>query len=228
MLRICSLIVSLVCSVVLWPGFVPSATAMDIAGTVRVIDGDSLEIAGTRVRLFAVDAPELDQTCDAPGGGIWACGDWAAGQVRAAFGGQRAECTVVDIDQYGRAVARCTAGSADMGARIVAEGWAMAYRRYGLDYDLAEKGAAAAGRGIWSGGAEAPEAYRARMRPTSAAPAAAPGDCVIKGNISGSGRIYHLPGQEDYDRTGINESRGERWFCSEAEAEAAGWRRARR
>jgi hypothetical protein len=63
----------------------------------------------------------------------------------------------------------------------------------------------------------------------SAAPAApAPGGCAIKGNISGSGRIYHLPGQENYDATGINEARGERWFCSEAEAQAAGWRRARR
>jgi endonuclease YncB( thermonuclease family) len=232
MSRICSLIVSLALGVALWPGIVPSATAQDIAGTVRVIDGDSLEVAGTRVRLFAVDAPELDQTCDAPGrgsagGGVWACGEWAAGQVRAAFGGQRAECAVVDIDQYGRAVARCTAGGADMGARIVAEGWAMAYRRYGLDYDLAEKGAAAAGRGIWSGGVEVPEAYRARVR-RSAASAAAPGDCAIKGNISGSGRIYHMPGQENYDATGINESRGERWFCSEAEAQAAGWRRARR
>jgi len=59
--------------------------------------------------------------------------------------------------------------------------------------------------------------------------AAAPGhlpsaDCVIKGNISSSGRIYHLPGSAAYDKTNIDESRGERWFCTEAEARAAGWR----
>ena len=60
-----------------------------------------------------------------------------------------------------------------------------------------------------------------------AAPAPA-GGCAIKGNISQNGRIYHMPGQADYARTRIAESRGERWFCSEAEARAAGWRRARR
>jgi endonuclease YncB( thermonuclease family) len=53
------------------------------------------------------------------------------------------------------------------------------------------------------------------------------GKCLIKGNISSKGRIYHLPGSEFYDRTWIDESKGERWFCSEAEALAAGWRPAR-
>lgn len=226
MLRICSLIVSLSLGAV--SGTMSGAAAQDLRGEVRVSDGDSLTVAGTRVRLFAVDAPELGQTCDAPGGGVWACGDWAAAEVRAAFSGRRAACTVLDIDQYGRAVARCAVDGTDMGARIVAEGWAMAYRRYGLDYDLEEKAAAAAGRGIWSGGAEAPEAYRARLRQSAAAPAPAPGSCAIKGNISGNGRIYHVPGQENYAATGIDETRGERWFCSEAEAQAAGWRRARR
>ena len=41
-------------------------------------------------------------------------------------------------------------------------------------------------------------------------------------------RIYHVPGQENYGRTRISTSKGERWFCSEADARAAGWRRARR
>ena len=57
--------------------------------------------------------------------------------------------------------------------------------------------------------------------PADASPA---GNCHIKGNISESGRIYHVPGSEWYDRTQINTSRGERWFCSEVEAKAAGWR----
>jgi hypothetical protein len=51
---------------------------------------------------------------------------------------------------------------------------------------------------------------------------------VIKGNISASGRIYHMPGDDSYAKTGINLAKGERWFCTEAEAQAAGWRRARR
>jgi hypothetical protein len=57
---------------------------------------------------------------------------------------------------------------------------------------------------------------------------ASSGSCDIKGNISESGeRIYHLPNNRYYDVTGIDESRGERWFCSEAEARAAGWRPAK-
>jgi hypothetical protein len=54
--------------------------------------------------------------------------------------------------------------------------------------------------------------------------------CGIKGNISiDSGeRIYHLPGQLYYEDTRIRPEYGDRWFCSEADARAAGWRRARR
>ena len=56
----------------------------------------------------------------------------------------------------------------------------------------------------------------------------ASGDCRIKGNISSSNRIYHVPGGQWYARTRIDTSKGERWFCSEAQARAAGWRRAKR
>jgi endonuclease YncB( thermonuclease family) len=52
--------------------------------------------------------------------------------------------------------------------------------------------------------------------------------CDIKGNINDKGvRIYHVPGGEHYADTRIDAARGERWFCSEAEARAAGWRAAR-
>jgi len=58
--------------------------------------------------------------------------------------------------------------------------------------------------------------------------ASSPRGCKIKGNIGGGGKIYHVPGSEAYAKTRIDESRGERWFCSEAEARAAGWRAPRR
>lgn len=61
--------------------------------------------------------------------------------------------------------------------------------------------------------------------PTSApTPTAVPANCRIKGNISGGERIYHTPGSPYYDQTDIDVSIGERWFCSEREARAAGWR----
>ncbi|WP_310183580.1 hypothetical protein [Mesorhizobium sp. BE184] len=54
-------------------------------------------------------------------------------------------------------------------------------------------------------------------------------NCNIKGNVSieSGERIYHVPGQEYYSRTIIRPEFGERWFCSEAEARSAGWRRSR-
>ena len=55
-----------------------------------------------------------------------------------------------------------------------------------------------------------------------------PSGCTIKGNISAGGqRIYHLPGSRDYERTRVNDRAGERMFCSEDEAKAAGWRASR-
>jgi hypothetical protein len=56
-----------------------------------------------------------------------------------------------------------------------------------------------------------------------------PPGCLIKGNISPSGeKIYHVPGGASYSATQIDPSEGERWFCTEAEAQANGWRRAAR
>lgn len=193
------------------------------SGTIRVIDGDTFDIGGDRVRLFGVDAPEIGQPCVLNRQQI-DCGRWVTDLVRARFDGREARCDLHEFDRYGRHVASCTVAGDDMGQVIVTEGWAIAYRRYSMRYDLDEKAAALAGRGLWSAALQEPEAYRAT---TSAAPAAPDAACNIKGNISNSGRIYHRPGNRDYDRTVINESSGERWFCSPAEAEAAGWRAAR-
>ncbi len=205
----------------------------DLSGRVRVVDADTWEVGRVRVRLFGIDAPELDQTCRWPDGREWACGRWASDEARRRFGGRRAECEAVDIDRYGRVVARCLVDGRDAGRELVAEGIAFAYRRYSMDYDLDEKGAAINGRGLHGAQVQSPaefrRARRAARRAAGRPDPAAPGGCVIKGNISSSGaRIYHLPGQENYAATRIDPRRGERWFCSESEARAAGWRRARR
>jgi endonuclease YncB( thermonuclease family) len=199
------------------------------SGRIRVIDGDTLDVGGARIRLYGIDAPEADQTCETRQGQSWACGAWVSREVRARYQGKTARCTALDTDRYGRIVARCLVGGQDMAAALVAEGLAFAYRRYAMDYDLIEKQAAAADRGIWAMQVQNPAAFRQQQRAAPAAPQQAAGDCMIKGNISAKGeRIYHRPGQEHYARTQINTATGERWFCSRAEAEAAGWRAARR
>lgn len=199
------------------------------SGAIRVIDGDTMDVGGTRIRLHGIDAPEASQTCQTDQGRSWNCGAWVSQEVRARYQGKTATCQAVDRDRYDRIVARCAVGGQDMGAALVTDGLAFAYRRYSMDYDLIEKQAAAADRGIWAMQVQNPAAFRQQGQATPSAPQRAVSDCTIKGNISAKGeQIYHRPGQEHYDRTRINTAQGERWFCSGRDAEAAGWRASRR
>ena len=236
MLRICSRFI-----LILALSALPVAAGSDLRGAARIIDGDTLDVGGARVRLFGIDAPELSQTCETPHGD-WACGRWARDVLRALADGP-VTCIGRGNDRYGRVIARCDAGQGDLGAALVEAGAATAYRRYSTDYVANEALAQAGNRGIWrqnGRGVVDPAEFRAARRAASAAdsPVAtssasnaagdAIGNCAIKGNISANGRIFHVPGQRDYDRTRINPSRGERWFCSAEEALAAGWRAAAR
>ncbi|WP_025056702.1 thermonuclease family protein [Sulfitobacter noctilucicola] len=200
--------------------------AADVRGKVRVIDGDTLDVGTTRVRLHGIDAPERDQPCTTLNGQNWGCGDWVTQQVRDLYQGAQARCEPVDRDRYGRVVARCYVGREDIGQRLVSDGLAFAYRKYSYDYDLEEKSAVVADRGIHGFTIQSPARYRlTRIRGRDAPDAS----CRIKGNISAKGaRIYHMPGQKFYERTGIRPEHGERWFCSEAQARASGWRPAKR
>ena len=205
------------------------AGAETLTGRARVVDGDTLDIAGDTVRLFGIDAPEHGQICERADGSGWGCGDWAAKELGRRVRGSRVTCKGDERDRYGRLVASCAVNGADIAEGLVRDGAAFAYLKYSQRYLAEEKQAAVAGVGLWQGRATRPEDFRAATAPVAQARAvAAPQGCAIKGNISSSGQIYHLPGQEDYDATRISAGKGERWFCSEAEARAAGWRRARR
>jgi endonuclease YncB( thermonuclease family) len=203
-----------------------------IAGRAEIIDGDSFEIGATSVRLFGVDAPEARQSCTRSGR-EWACGNESARKLRSLIGDRTVTCARRDIDTYGRIVAVCRRGSTDLAAEMARSGFATAYRRYSNDYVDEENEARAARRGIWAGEFEAPEDYRrddrretpAQRRDDAARSSASCDGCYIKGNINGQGeRIYHVPGSSSYDNTEIDERTGERWFRTESEARAAGWR----
>ncbi|MEN8840310.1 MAG: thermonuclease family protein [Octadecabacter sp.] len=199
----------------------------DVDGRVRVIDGDTLDVSGQRVRLHGIDAPETAQTCEDAQGRVWPCGAFVREEVARRYQGARATCREVDRDRYERSVAKCFVNGRDIGEALVSDGWARAYREYSMDYDLAEKTAQVLGLGLWASSMQEPSAYRADQRAPSPDIAAPDANCIIKGNISGSGQIYHMPHNRDYVKTRINEASGERWFCTEAEARAAGWRAAR-
>ncbi len=205
------------------------------SGSARIIDGDTLEVGGTRVRLYGIDAPESAQLCLFEGR-FWPCGRDAARALDGRIGLQPVACEERDRDRYGRSVAVCRVAGEDVNAWMVGEGWAFAYRTYSMGYVADELAARTANRGIWRGDVVAPWDWRRGMRLTDLQPVAAgsavpnpAAACAIKGNISAGGeRIYHVPGGDYYERTGIDTDRGERWFCFEAEARAAGWRKSRR
>ncbi|HUQ53677.1 MAG TPA: thermonuclease family protein [Gammaproteobacteria bacterium] len=201
-----------------------------LAGRPKLIDGDSFELGNVGVRLFGVDAPEGRQSCTRDGRD-WSCGDSAAAELRRLVGSRDVACEQRDKDTYGRIVAVCRVGTTDLGEAMVRAGMATAYRRYSNDYVDEENEARRARRGIWAGEFTPPETYRNEQRDTPRERAAAPppqsqrDGCYIKGNINGDGeRIYHTPGSSSYADTAIDESKGERWFCTEGEARTAGWR----
>ena len=195
-----------------------------LTGPARVIDGDTLDVGGVRIRLHGIDAPESKQNCRT-GGKRWSCGREATQALAARIGGRSVSCQERDRDRYGRVVAVCSLFGMDLNGWMVAQGWAFAYRRYSHAYVAEESGARAARRGMWRGDVVPPWDWRRgeRLAGTRATTQPDGGRCTIKGNIGKNGaRIYHVPGGRYYQQTRVNTSKGERWFCTEAEARAAG------
>jgi endonuclease YncB( thermonuclease family) len=208
----------------------PGAAAEVLWGVANVIDGDTLEIDGKRVRLHGIDAPESGQTCVDGQRREWRCGQRAAFALADRIGRSPLRCEQRDIDRYGRTIAVCFRGSEDLNRWLVSEGLAVAYRRYSMDYAADEDLARQARKGIWAGPFAMPWDYRrGRREAVDHGVTLRRSGCDIKGNINRRGdRIYHTPGDRHYEQTQITANRGERWFCSEQEAEEAGWRRAGR
>jgi micrococcal nuclease len=227
------------------PGSAPASDTVTTAGArpaagllpvVGVVDGDTIKVkvAGVteRIRVIGIDTPELaSRDCYAQ-----EASSRMQSLVQSKSVALVADPTQADRDRYGRLLRHVRLADGRSVAQIlIAGGFGAEYtydRPYAgqADYRQAEEAARAAHRGIWSsactGGARAGSGTGSG---TSAAPPVAPQGCAIKGNISSEGeRIYHVPGQQHYAATVITESKGERWFCTEAEAVAAGWRAARR
>lgn len=211
-----------------------SASAQAIVGEATAVDGDSLSVGGLSVRLFGIDAPEAKQKCTRDGT-EWACGEEAARQLGSLIEGRQVVCRGKGTDAYGRTVAVCEAFGLDLNKTMVTQGWAVAFRNYSLDYIADETRAKAARLGIWSSTFQLPQEYRQatapapertsspqRLAKAQAAVAGPIGRCAIKGNRNRKGQwIYHMPGMPYYEAT-----RAEEFFCSESQAQAAGYRRA--
>ena len=136
------------------------ATAADsVGGPTRVVDADTLIVAGQRVRLLGSDAPERKQACRRAGT-PYPCGTEATQALRQQIGQDTVACTIHATDRYGRALGVCRdASGGDLNGWLVAQGWALAYRRYSTTYVPQEDPAQAAQAGIWAGAFVPPRAW---------------------------------------------------------------------
>lgn len=137
--------------------------AKDISGRAVVIDGDTLDIDGERVRLHGIDAPEAAQVCHLSGLD-WPCGREATRFLSHAAGAGVVLCSGAKRDRYGRLIAVCYVDGSCLNAAMVAHGWALAYRKYSLDYVAEEDAARSAERGLWRGQFTEPWEWRLSRR----------------------------------------------------------------
>jgi len=138
-----------------------TALCDDLFGQASVVDGDTLEIHGTRIRLWGIDAPETTQLCRGDDSLPYRCGAKAANDLDAFIARRPVSCTPISLDQYGRTVATCTVDGADLGQWLVSNGLALDWPNYSKGmYGAVQHEAELAGRGIWSGSYVQPWLYR--------------------------------------------------------------------
>lgn len=218
--------------------------AQVITGPANVVDGKTLDMTGTAIVLAHIDAPEIRQTCER-GGAAWACGTEAAEGLAAIIGRAPVTCTIVGVSESGTQLATCENETFDLGREMVRRGLALASDDAPEEHGAATRIAQQLKSGLWAATYQPFAEWRAANpktvtrivrtanREDGARPAAErPGPerrftnalgCAIKGNRSIRGEwIYHLPGQRYY-----NQTRPEDLFCTERQAQAAGYRRSK-
>ncbi|MDO8466588.1 MAG: thermonuclease family protein [bacterium] len=197
----------------------------------RVIDGDTIEIeGGQRVRYIGIDTPE---TVD-PRKPVQCFGKEASVRNKELVEGKRIrlEKDITDTDRYGRLLRYVYVGDDFINLKLVSGGFASSYTyppdvKHQSQFIEAQRVARDNNLGLW--GSCPIQTTPPASQPTTPTPVAPSGSsCTIKGNISSTGeKIFHVEGCGSYSKTQIDEARGEQWFCSEADAVSAGWRKAK-
>jgi endonuclease YncB( thermonuclease family) len=230
---------------------VPS-TAPALAATAVVRDGDTIQLGDVAYRLDGIDAPELDQICIDDHADPWTCGTEARDQLTRLIAGRAVHCDDLGADKMfrRRRAGLCTIDgeSVVLNQELVRQGLALSVEGLGkTQFSDDAKAARDAKRGLWKGCFVAPQDFRSARKDGALLGAACrsdrdaeiravlfpddpamPGSCSIKGKLAARARftgnvgIYHLQGCLSYAGT----TRPDRWFCSEDDALAAGFRRA--
>jgi endonuclease YncB( thermonuclease family) len=143
-----------------------------IVGVASVIDGDTLEIQGNKIRLYGIDAPEAGQLCLSTTATKYRCGQQAANRLAEQTYGRTITCQVIRKDQYGRFLAVCKTNDRELNEWMVKNGWAVA--EYATDYIRIEQTAKLQHINLWAGKFQRPKDFRrspsAISRPTPAKP----------------------------------------------------------
>lgn len=142
----------------------PAAAAGMVSGPATVIDGDTIEVQGTRIHLYGIDAPETAQSCETAKGREYRCGREAAQALRARIGGGVVTCERRDGGVAGRVTGICHVHGEDLSAWMVDQGLALASRHVAAAYTRQEGRAWATRRGIWAGTFEKPADWRQDRR----------------------------------------------------------------
>lgn len=132
-----------------------ATTAAEISTTItgkgRVFGSDRLVLDDRLIRLWGVDAMERNQGCATPEGRTPTCGTIPEKLLRTALQQGEVACTVIEVDAWNRAVARCSVDGQDLGAMLVEAGYALSTPEHAGPYALEEERARAAKTGIWAG-----------------------------------------------------------------------------
>ena len=221
-----------------------------VAAEIAVTDGDTLRLGSTTFRLDGVDAPEIDQTCLDQGGDVWPCGVAARDRLSAYIANRAVRCEDAgpDPDHKHRRIGICSieGEATTLNEWLIREGWAIKFEPSAKGRFTAEEtDARESRRGLWSGCFAEPRDLRgwnlngARLVGGGCQPGhqnrtrdklfrvdrPMPPGCPIKAKLAlravGYDGIYYLPACASYQRL----KRVNRWFCSEEDAAAAGFRK---
>jgi endonuclease YncB( thermonuclease family) len=142
-----------------------TAFADSLTGQASIVDGDTLEIHGTRIRLWGIDAPESNQLCRGDDSVQYRCGAKAANDLDSFLSQRPIDCLPVNLDQYGRTVAVCSIAGDDIAEWLVRNGLALDWPQYSKGkYGEAQRDAEHAGRGMWAGSYVEPWLFRTCIR----------------------------------------------------------------
>jgi endonuclease YncB( thermonuclease family) len=195
----------------------------EIAGPAAALTGDSMRVDGALVRLAGIQAPAAGQPCYRDDGRRWNCASAARSGLAKILRAHSVTCTPSGQEDGGRTIANCVIdGSRDVATELVRDGYVFAtdnsfFSSLGGEESVARE----AKHGIWQGEVIRPKEWRDQA--WEAAKRDAPDGCPIKGVVRASTKIYALPWSDGYANARVRPERGERWFCSEDDAKAAGF-----